>query len=58
MAADGFAFLGERVQAGAITGPILVAVDRDRIVGAVGPLPAMTDATGRRTVPPQYFAVR
>ena|SRR5712691_4402543 len=57
MAADGFEFLCERVQAGAVTGPILVAVDKARIVGAVGPLSVMTDATGQRTVPPQYFAV-
>jgi GNAT superfamily N-acetyltransferase len=57
MAADGFAFLYEQVQLGTVTGPILVALDEDGIVGAVGPLSVMTDAIGQRTVPPQYFAV-
>jgi GNAT superfamily N-acetyltransferase len=57
MAADGFAFLYKRVQAGTVTGPVLVAVDKDRIVGAVGPLSVMTDAAGQPTMPPQYFAV-
>jgi GNAT superfamily N-acetyltransferase len=57
MTSDGFAFLYERVRTGTVTGPILVAVDKDRIVGAVGPLSVMTDAAGQRTVPPQYFAV-
>jgi len=34
-----------------------VAVDDRRIVGAVGPLGILLDATGTRTQPPQYFAV-
>jgi GNAT superfamily N-acetyltransferase len=57
LAADGFGFLCERVMAGKGDGPVLVSVDEDRIVGAVGPLSVMTDAAGRRFVPPQYFAV-
>jgi GNAT superfamily N-acetyltransferase len=54
---DGFAFLYERMKTGHSDGPILVAVDDRRIVGAVGPLTTMTDAIGQRVVPPQYFAV-
>ena len=57
LAAEGFGFLCERVMAGTGDGPVLVSVDEDRIVGAVGPLSVMTDAAGRRFVPPQYFAV-
>jgi GNAT superfamily N-acetyltransferase len=57
MASDGFVFLRERVSAGTAGGAVLVAIDDDRIVGAVGPLSVMTDAAGQRTVPPQYFAV-
>jgi len=54
---DGFAFLYQRIKAGFSDGPILVAVDDRRIVGAVGPLGILLDATGMRTQPPQYFAV-
>ena len=57
LSADGFAFLLERMTAGLIDGPVLVAVDDHQIVGAVGPLSTLTDAIGQRTVPPQYFAV-
>jgi GNAT superfamily N-acetyltransferase len=57
LAAEGFGFLCERVMAGQGDGPVLVCADEDRIVGAVGPLSVMTDAAGRRFVPPQYFAV-
>jgi GNAT superfamily N-acetyltransferase len=57
LAAEGFGFLCERVMAGQGDGPVLVCVDEDQIVGAVGPLSVMTDAAGRRFVPPQYFAV-
>jgi GNAT superfamily N-acetyltransferase len=57
LAADGFAFLHQRMKAGLSDGPVLVAVDDRRIVGAVGPLVTMTDAVGTRTVPPQYYAV-
>lgn len=57
LASEGFAFLHERIQAGTVTGPILVSVDERRIVGAVGPLSVMADAGGRKAVPSQYFAV-
>ncbi|MBA9001578.1 GNAT family N-acetyltransferase [Thermomonospora cellulosilytica] len=53
----GFAFLHQRMKAGHDDGPVLVAVEDQRIVGAIGPLSTMTDATGRRHQPPQYFAV-
>lgn len=54
---DGFRFLYERMKAGLSDGPVFVAVDDRRIVGAVGPLTTMNDAVGQRMVPPQYFAV-
>ena len=57
LAAEGFGFLCERVMAGKDDGPVLVSVDGDRIVGAVGPLSVMNDSAGRPFVPPQYFAV-
>jgi GNAT superfamily N-acetyltransferase len=54
---DGFAFLHRRIKAGLSDGPILVRVEDRRIVGAVGPLGTLLDATGTRIQPPQYFAV-
>ncbi|WP_433189753.1 GNAT family N-acetyltransferase [Actinoallomurus sp. CA-150999] len=54
---EGFAFLYQRMQAGIDDGPVLVAVQDDRIVGAIGPLATMTDSTGAIIQPPQYFAV-
>jgi hypothetical protein len=45
---DGFAFLHRRCEAGLDDGPILVAVEDHRIVGAIGPLSTMLDALGRR----------
>lgn len=57
LGADGFAFLYQRIKAELSDGPILVAVDDRRIVGAVGPLGILLDAAGTRTQPPQYFAV-
>ena len=53
----GFAFLHQRIKAGLDDGPTLVAVDDERIVGALGPLTTLTDAVGTRMVPPQYYAV-
>lgn len=55
--ADGLAFLDQRIQAGLSDGPILVAVEDRCIVGAIGPLGILLDATGTPTQPPQYFAV-
>lgn len=57
LAADGFAFLAQRLQTGLIDGPILVTVEDRRIVGAIGPLTILLDATRTPTQPPQYFAV-
>jgi GNAT superfamily N-acetyltransferase len=49
---EGFVFLYQRMKPG-----INVTVEDDRIVGAIGPLGTMTDATGAVVQPPQYFAV-
>ncbi|MGQ0779116.1 MAG: GNAT family N-acetyltransferase [Pseudonocardiales bacterium] len=57
LGADGFAFLYQRIKDRLSDGPILVAVDDQRIVGAIGPLGILLDATGTPTQPPQYFAV-
>jgi GNAT superfamily N-acetyltransferase len=54
---EGFTFLHQRMQAGINDGPVLVTVDGDRIVGALGPLSTMTDPTGAVIQPSQYFAV-
>lgn len=54
---EGFAFLYQRIRAGLSDGPILVAVDDGRIVGAVGPLGTLLDPTRARIQPPAYFAV-
>jgi GNAT superfamily N-acetyltransferase len=54
---EGFTFLHQRMEAGIDDGPVLVTVEDDRIVGAIGPLATMTDAAGVVTQPPQYFAV-
>lgn len=53
----GFSFLQQRMKAGLSDGPILVTVEDRCIVGAVGPLGTLADATGRKMQPPQYFAV-
>ncbi|WP_157432019.1 GNAT family N-acetyltransferase [Actinomadura hibisca] len=52
----GFAFLMSRMSQ-CEDGPVLVAVEDRRIVGAVGPLSTMADAQGVRHQPPQYFTV-
>jgi GNAT superfamily N-acetyltransferase len=54
---DGFVFLYQRIKTALCDGPILVTVDDQRIVGAIGPLEILLDASGARTQPPQYFAV-
>ncbi len=56
MAADGLAFLHARMQAGRC-GPVLAAAVEERIVGAIGPMEVLPDATGRLQLMPQYFAV-
>ncbi|MFF3497322.1 GNAT family N-acetyltransferase [Streptomyces sp. NPDC002795] len=56
MAADGFAFLHEQMQAGAV-GPVLTVLHDGRVAGAIGPMETMTDATGALRLLPQYFGV-
>ncbi|MGH8903963.1 MAG: GNAT family N-acetyltransferase [Egibacteraceae bacterium] len=53
----GFAFLHQRIRAGLDDGPVLVTIEDGRVVGAIGPLATMIDATGTRQQSPQYFAV-
>ncbi|WP_393073130.1 GNAT family N-acetyltransferase [Streptomyces sp. LN704] len=56
MAANGFAFLHERMQAGK-TGPVLTVVHEGRVAGAIGPMETMPDAAGTVRLLPQYFGV-
>ncbi|MFD8914364.1 GNAT family N-acetyltransferase [Streptomyces sp. NPDC059575] len=56
MAADGLAFLYAHMRA-ARCGPVLAAVEDDRIVGAIGPMEVRPDPIGRPQLMPQYFAV-
>ncbi|GAA1353601.1 GNAT family N-acetyltransferase [Streptomyces beijiangensis] len=56
MSADGLAFLHSQMQAGR-GGPVLTAVDKNRVVGAIGPMEIHPDAIGARQLMPQYFAV-
>lgn len=56
MAAEGFTFLHERMQAGT-AGPVLVSVTGGRVSGAIGPMETCLDAAGARQLLPQYFAV-
>lgn len=53
----GFFFVYQRIRAGFSDGPVLVRVEDQRIVGAIGPMAIMLDATGTRIQLPQYFAV-
>lgn len=57
MAADGFAFLWERFEAGTLDGPILTTAVDGRVVGAIGPMEIMKDPVGRARLLPQYFGV-
>lgn len=57
MAADGFAFLYGRMQAGAV-GPVLVASAIGKVAGAIGPMEIRPDAIGVQQLMPQYFGVR
>lgn len=56
LAADGFAFLYEQVQAQAI-GPVLTAVVGGWVVGAIDPMKIRPDAIGALQLMPQYFNV-
>jgi GNAT superfamily N-acetyltransferase len=55
--ADGFGFRCQRMSAGLRDGPVLVAVEDRRVVGAIGPMATMADPIGTRHQPPQYYAV-
>lgn len=56
MAADGFAFLYEQMQAGTV-GPVLTAVLDGKVAGAIGPMEIRPDAIGTPQLMPQYFGV-
>lgn len=56
LADEGFALLHGRMAAASV-GPVLVAVDEDRIVGALGPMEIMSDTNGSARLLPPYFAV-
>lgn len=54
---SGFSFIGERINYGFDDGDILVSVENNVIIGAIGPLKTMQDAIGRSTIFPPYFGV-
>ena len=56
LADEGFALLHGRMFGGSV-GPVLVAVDEDRIVGALGPMEIVSDSNGSARLLPPYFAV-
>ncbi|MFJ8104872.1 GNAT family N-acetyltransferase [Streptomyces sp. NPDC096132] len=56
MAADGFAFLYERMRAGTV-GPVLTVLHEGRVAGAIGPMEMMNDPRGRARLLPQYLGV-
>ena len=56
LADAGFTFLHSRMAGGGV-GPVLVAVDDNRIVGAIGPMEIMSDSNGAARLLPQYFGV-
>lgn len=53
----GFGFLGRRLVDDQGIGPVLVAWDEGRMVGAIGPLDTLCDRQGSRMLLPQYFGV-
>ncbi|MFE3410514.1 GNAT family N-acetyltransferase [Streptomyces mirabilis] len=56
MAADGFAFLYEQMQAGNV-GLVLTVLHGGRMADAIGPMETMPDANGMVRLLPQYFGV-
>lgn len=56
-AADGFGFLHRRLLEGHRDGPLLVALDGQQVVGAIGPMAITPDSQGNDRLLPQYFAV-
>ncbi len=57
LADTGFGFLHRHWQAGQLDGPILTTVERNRVVGAIGPLRTLPDPHGTPVLLPQYFGV-
>lgn len=53
----GMAYLAHRHAAGIAGGPILVAMRRGQVVGAIGPLQIQPDPVGALQLLPQYFTV-
>jgi GNAT superfamily N-acetyltransferase len=53
----GFGFLARRLADGMVNGPILIAWDKMRMVGAIGPLDTLRDRRGVQMLLPQYFGV-
>ncbi|MFC8350813.1 GNAT family N-acetyltransferase [Streptomyces sp. NPDC057280] len=56
MAADGFAFLHQQMQAGTV-GPVFITAVKGRVAGAIGPMEIRPDAIGVPQLMPQYFGV-
>ncbi|NGO67636.1 GNAT family N-acetyltransferase [Streptomyces boncukensis] len=56
LADSGFAFLHARMDTEAV-GPVLTAVDGERVAGAIGPMEVMRDPRGSARLLPQYFGV-
>jgi hypothetical protein len=54
LAAGGFAFLHQQMQAGNVDGPVLVAVEGDRVAGAIGPMQTMPDPAGASRLLPGF----
>lgn len=54
LARDGFSFLHRHMQAGDV-GPVLVATDASRVIGAIGPMETMRDSAGAARLLPPYF---
>lgn len=56
MAADGFAFLYQRILTDSV-GPVLTAVVDGAVAGAIGPMEIRPDAITDSQLMPQYFGV-
>jgi len=57
LAGDGMAHLGRCWAEDRISGPVLVAVNGERVVGAIGPIQTYPGPTGAPQLLPQYLAV-
>lgn len=53
---EGFGFLRSRMDAGRV-GPVLVAIDEDRTIGAIGPMGVMRDFNGSARLLPRSLGV-